>query len=40
LRYLRDAGFLNIDPPPPDYLDEEDYIDAGMSRRTENPYAV
>jgi predicted phage terminase large subunit-like protein len=39
LRYLRDAGFLNIDPAPPDQLDEDDYIDAGVNRR-ENPYAV
>jgi len=38
LRYLRDAGFLNIDPEPDD-LDEDDYIDAGVRRR-ENPYAV
>lgn len=39
LRYLRDAGFLNIDPPPPEGLDEDDYIDAGI-RKKENPYAV
>jgi hypothetical protein len=38
LRYLRDAGFLNIDPEP-DTLDEDDYIDAGQ-RRKENPYAA
>jgi predicted phage terminase large subunit-like protein len=38
LRYLRDAGFLNIDPEP-DSLDEDDYIDAGQ-RRKENPYAA
>lgn len=38
LRYLRDAGFLNIDPPP-DEIDEDDYIDAGLRKR-ENPYAV
>ena len=38
LRYLRDAGFLNIDPIP-DELDEDDYIDAGQ-RRKENPYAA
>ena len=38
LRYLRDAGFLNIDPEP-DTIDEEDYVDAGM-RRKENRYAV
>ena len=38
LRYLRDAGFLNIDPEP-DSLDEDDYIDAGQRKR-ENPYAI
>jgi len=38
LRYLRDAGFLNIDPEP-DELDEDDYIDAGVKRK-ENPYAI
>jgi predicted phage terminase large subunit-like protein len=38
LRYLRDAGFLNIDPVP-DELDEDDYVDAGV-RRKENPYAA
>ncbi len=37
LRYLRDAGFLNIDPIP-DELDEDDYIDAGQRRKV-NPYA-
>ena len=40
LRYLRDAGFLNIDPPPPDEPDDEDYADAGWSRKSENPYAA
>jgi predicted phage terminase large subunit-like protein len=38
LRYLRDAGFLNIDPPP-DEIDEEDYVDAGVRKR-ENPYSA
>ena len=37
LRFLRDAGWLEIDPPREE-LDEEDYADAGMLRR-ENPYA-
>jgi predicted phage terminase large subunit-like protein len=37
LRFLRDAGWLDIDPPR-DELDEDDYADAGMVRR-ENPYA-
>ena len=41
LRYLRDAGWLNIDPPPPDTYDEDDVIDAGWEhRKKENPYAV
>ena len=37
LRYLRDAGWLSIDPPPPDDYDPEDYVDAGITRT--NPYA-
>jgi hypothetical protein len=37
LRYLRDAGWLSIDPPPPDDYDEEDLIDAGVVKG--NPYA-
>jgi predicted phage terminase large subunit-like protein len=39
LRFLRDAGWLEIDPPPREDYDEEDYIDSGMRKR-ENPYAV
>lgn len=35
LRYLRDAGFIDIDPPP-DELDE-DYVEYAKSRRV-NPY--
>jgi predicted phage terminase large subunit-like protein len=38
LRYLRDAGWLSIDPPPPDDYDPDDVIDAGVIK--ENPYAV
>jgi phage terminase large subunit-like protein len=38
LRYLRDAGWLSIDPPPPDEYDEEDVIDAGITKT--NPYAA
>lgn len=38
LRYLRDAGWLNIDPLPPDDYDPEDYVDAGIVK--ENPYAI
>ena len=39
LRYLRDAGWLEIDPPPEEDYDEDDYIDSGRQRRV-NPYAV
>jgi len=39
LRYLRDAGWLEIDPPPQDDWDEDDYADTGRKRR-ENPYAA
>lgn len=38
LRYLRDAGWLGIDPRPQHELDEEDFIDAEQERV--NPYAV
>ena len=38
LRFLRDSGWLEIDPPPQDDWDEEDYADTGRARR-ENPYA-
>jgi predicted phage terminase large subunit-like protein len=38
LRYLRDAGWLEVDPPPDDDWDEDDYADSGRVRR-ENPYA-
>ena len=37
MRYLRDAGWLSIDPPPPEDYDPEDLIDAGVTRT--NPYA-
>ena len=39
LRWLRDAGWLEVDPPPDDDWDEEDYADTGRQRRV-NPYAV
>jgi phage terminase large subunit-like protein len=39
LRFLRDSGWLEIDPPPDDDWDEDDYVDSGRSRRRENPYA-
>jgi hypothetical protein len=39
LRFLRDSGWLEVDPPPDDDWDEDDYVDSGRSRRRENPYA-
>lgn len=39
LRWLRDAGWLEVDPPPEDDWDEDDYADTGRPRRV-NPYAV
>ena len=39
LRYLRDAGWLDIDPPPNEAWDEDDYADTGRARRV-NPYAA
>ena len=39
LRFLRDAGFIDIDGPAPEAYDEDDYIDSGRQRRV-NPYAV
>jgi predicted phage terminase large subunit-like protein len=40
LRYLRDAGWLNVDPPPREDYDEDDYEDSGKKQRRVNPYAV
>jgi predicted phage terminase large subunit-like protein len=39
LRFLRDAGWIDIDPPPEEAWDEDDYVDSGMPKR-QNPYAV
>jgi predicted phage terminase large subunit-like protein len=39
LRYLRDAGWLDIDPPPDDAWDEDDFVDSGKQKRV-NPYAA
>jgi len=39
LRWLRDAGWLEVDPPPEEDWDEDDYADTGRPRRV-NPYAV
>jgi len=38
LRWLRDAGWLEVDPPPRDDWDEDDYVDTGRTR--ENPYTA
>jgi phage terminase large subunit-like protein len=42
LRYLRDHGWISIDPPPHDYVDDDDIYDADEYNRREksNPYAV
>jgi hypothetical protein len=37
LRYLRDAGFLDIDPAQ--HYDDNDYVDDSRIKR-ENPYAA
>jgi len=39
LRYLRDAGWLEIDPPPLEDYDEDDYVDSGMPTKRINPYS-
>jgi predicted phage terminase large subunit-like protein len=39
LRFLRDSSWLEIDPPPEEDWDEDDYADTGRSRRVLNPYA-
>ena len=38
LRYLRDAGWIKIDLPTKQEIEDEDYADAGQERV--NPYAV
>ena len=42
LRYLRDAGWISIDAPPRDEIEQEDITDAEIynSRGRENPYSV
>ena len=44
LRYMRDAGWISIDAPPREDLDEDDIYDADeynkRARGRENPYAV
>jgi hypothetical protein len=39
LRFLRDAGWLDIDGAPREDYDMDDYIDSGR-RKLENPYAA
>jgi predicted phage terminase large subunit-like protein len=39
LRFLRDSGWLEIDPPPRDDWDDDDFADSGQSKRV-NPYAI
>lgn len=39
LRFLRDAGWLEVDPPPREDWDDEDWADTGRAKR-ENPYAA
>ena len=38
LRYLRDGGWISIDPPPREDYDDDDVYDAGI-RKGVNPYA-
>ena len=38
LRFLRDNGWISIDPPPREDYDDDDVYDAGI-RKGENPYA-
>lgn len=38
LRWLRDDGWISIDPPPREDYDDDDVYDAGI-RRSVNPYA-
>jgi hypothetical protein len=41
LRYLRDAGWLSIDAPPREEIEQEDITDAEIFNSAErgNPYA-
>jgi hypothetical protein len=42
LRYLRDAGWISIDAPPRDEIEQEDISDAEIynNRGRENPYSA
>jgi predicted phage terminase large subunit-like protein len=40
LRYLRDAGWIDIDGAPPEPFDEDDYADSQRGVQKGNPYAL
>jgi hypothetical protein len=42
LRYLRDGGWLNIDAPPREDIEQEDITDAEIynQRNRGNPYSA
>jgi predicted phage terminase large subunit-like protein len=40
LRYLRDSRWLDIDGPPPEDYDQDDYVDSGRGKQKGNPYAA
>jgi hypothetical protein len=40
LRYLRDAGWIDIDGAPPELYDEDDYADSQAGKKKGNPYAM
>jgi predicted phage terminase large subunit-like protein len=40
LRYLRDSRWLDIDGPPPEDYDQDDYVDSGRGTQKGNPYAA
>jgi len=40
LRFLRDSGWIDIDPPPRDPYDDDDYADSSAGKKRVNPYAI
>lgn len=40
LRYLRDAGWIDIDGAPPEPYDDDDYADSQKGKSKGNPYAA
>lgn len=40
LRFLRDSGWIEIDPPPRDPYDDDDYADSSAGKKRVNPYAI